>query len=85
MKTRKDYFLDCLNVLLLKEFAPGRNQFTSQELVAIQNQAWLLPEDAIPVYPAEAAYAFFRYWHDHGTVLERSMPEWMIIAEELRG
>jgi hypothetical protein len=82
VKTRKDYFLDCLNVLLLKEFGPG--QFSSQELMAIQNQAWLLPEDAIPVYPADAAYAFFRYWHDAGTVLERSMPEWMIVAEELK-
>ena len=89
MKTRKDYFLDCLNVLLLREYDPGRSQFTStltsRGLVVIQGEAWKIPEDSILEDPALAAYEFFYYWHCIETAQEVSKPEWMIVAEELRG
>lgn len=81
MKTRKDYFLDCLNVIIVRAFDPRGASWSSASssyIAEVQAEAWAIPEIAIPEDPATAAYEFFLYrWGS-------SKPEWLAEWEESR-
>ena len=75
MKTRKDFFLDCLNVLIMR----STNLLDASGITAIQSAAWKIPETAIPEDPARAAFDWLKY-----IAGEKLKPAWLAEWEESR-